>query len=148
MWLALRADGDDRDDVPTETEARAYFDRIVVAAMADDFDQLCALNGAEFNCRQQLEMAGEGSRPPEPPAVVGSRVHEKQFSDGTPGRILIVEGTNGLGKSYRSEVLVFREGSDLEATNAVFWDNGEIYDRDRTERRIRERDPDSIPDGE
>lgn len=138
---------DDGGALPvSEAEARAYFGRIVAAALANDLEALCALDGAEFNCRQQLGIAGEGTRPAEPPTIVGSRYHEKQFSDGTPGRILVVEGTDGRGNPYRTEVLVFREGDHLEATNAVYWGDFEIYDRDRTDQRIRDRDPESIPD--
>lgn len=141
------AGGDGDVDVPTDAEARAFLDRLVAAAMADDFDRLCALSGIEFNCQKLLSYTEPGSRPPEPPTVVASNIDRPEFDDGVPGRLLVVEGTDGLGKPYRTEVLILRDEDHFDATNAVYWGNFEIYDRQRTEERLRERE-ESIPDGE
>jgi hypothetical protein len=132
--------GGGSDRPPTDAEARAYFDRIVAAARARDWDKLCSLNGANFNCRVQLDTVGRESVPPDPPTIVETRFHDKQSSDGTPGRLLVVEGVDGRGERYHSEVLIFRYDGQLEATNAVYWGGFEIFDRQRNEQRLQDAD--------
>jgi hypothetical protein len=133
-------------DVPvTDSEAKAYLNRIVVAAQRRDFDALCRLNGAVTNCQHQLDVGCDDTpfKPPvvsctetvprEPPAVVATRYHEKDTPDGTPGRILVVSGTDGLGRAYKSELMVFREDRHhLKAINAVYWSNASIIEGDRS----------------
>ena len=112
----------------TEAEARRYLDKIVAAAQAKDFDRLCHLNGAVLNCQWQLDLAGRDAVPSEPPSVTGSRYHPER-KGGTAGMVLIVEGTDGKGKHYRTEVFVFRENRyHFKATNAVYWSNFEFGD--------------------
>jgi hypothetical protein len=106
----------------TEAEARRYLDRIVAAAQAHDLERVCRLNGAVLNCRETLRViGGPSTTPTTPPAVVGTRYLKKQ-KGGTAGMVLIVTGTDGNGKAYRSEVMVFREDrSHFKAINAVYW---------------------------
>ena len=52
----------------SDSSARGYFSRIVDAAMAQDFDELCRFNGSESNCREELrvycpENFGSGAAP-------------------------------------------------------------------------------------
>ena len=108
----------------TEAEARAHLARIVAAGRAHDFAALCALNGAVNNCRRQLDLVGTDAVPSEPPRVVGSRFHDKEAPDDTPTFVLIVEGIDGKGKRYHTEVGVFwEERGVLKAINAVYWSN-------------------------
>lgn len=116
----------------TEAEARAYLDKIVAAAEARDFDRMCRLNGAVSNCETQLQLAGRDTVPAEPPRVTGSRYHPKK-PGGTAGRVLILEGIDGRGKPYRTEVFVFRENRyNFKAINAVYWSNFGFGDDDTT----------------
>jgi hypothetical protein len=112
----------------TEAEARAYLDRIVAAARARDFDKMCRLNGAVHNCRVQLAQAGEYAVPPSPPRVVGTRYY-KEGDGSVAGRALVVEGVDGCGKNYRTEVFVFRENRfHFKSINAVYWSNYKIIE--------------------
>lgn len=125
----------------TENEARRYLDRIVAAAEKRDFEALCRLNGSVLNCRRALEDACDpmpfdptkisckDAVPDKPPTVTTSRYHEKDRPDGTPGRILVVSGVDGLGRPYRSELMVFRENRyNFKAINSVYWSNAFIIE--------------------
>lgn len=127
----------------SEAEARRYLDRIVEAAEKKDLEAVCHLNGAVANCRHQLdrgcdETPFDASKvlckdtvPKEPPRVESTRYHEKDTSDGTPGRILVVSGVDGLGRPYKSEIMVFRENRyNFKAINAVYWSNAYIIEGD------------------
>jgi hypothetical protein len=136
-------------DVPvTDGEARAYLSRIVATAKRRDFDALCRLNSAVANCRHQLQVGCDNTpfNPPvvpctetvprEPPTVVATRYHKRDTPDGTPGRILVVTGTDGLGRAYKSELMVFRENRHhFKAINAVYWSNASILENDRSLER-------------
>ena len=142
VWWNARGGG---DRPPTDAEARAYFDRIVAAAQARDWDRLCGLNGARFNCQVQLDTVGRDSVPSDRPTVVESRFQGKQSADETPGRILAVEGTDGRGHRYHSEVGVFRYDGKLAAINAVYWGGFEVFNRARNEQRLRDADQGKKP---
>jgi len=115
----------------TEAEARRFLAKIVAAAQAHDFDAMCALNGAVSNCRDQLGMVGKDSVPSEAPRVVGFRFDPKDSPDDTPTWVLVIEGVDGHGKPYHSEVGVFWEDSKhLKAINAVFWANFKVLSGD------------------
>jgi hypothetical protein len=144
MFAVLGGGGGGSENTPSEAEARAFFDRVVAAARARDFDKLCGLNGAPPNCYADLDSPFQKLRdtvPPDPPRIVGTRFHEKQSADGSTGRVLVVEGADGRGRPYRTEVMVSRYEGKLEGTNVVYWSGHEIFERDRNERRLRESDP-------
>lgn len=99
------------------------------------------LNGAVGNCRTQLEDGCDDTRgdddhvactetvPRDPPTVAATRYHDRDTSDGTPGRILVLTGTDRLGRTYRSEVMVFRDNRrSFKAINAVYWSNSRIVE--------------------
>lgn len=113
----------------TEAEARRYLGRIVEAAEARDLDRVCRLNGAQANCRETLRyIGGPDTVPTEPPRVVGTRYYAERDGD-TAGRVLVVEGIDGRGKSYRTEVFVFRENRfNFKATNAVYWSGAKFIE--------------------
>jgi hypothetical protein len=141
--ILLGGDGDSEKPV-SEAEARAFLDQAVAAARARDWDKLCSLNGAPPNCRFDLDSPFQKLRetvPPDPPTIVETRFHEEQSEDGSAGRILVVEGTDGRGRPYRTEVMVSRYEGKLEGTNIVYWSSNEIFERDRNERRLRESKP-------
>jgi hypothetical protein len=136
----------------SDAAARRYFDRIVAAAQAKDFDALCRFNGSVSNCQAELrincpENLGSGpapsfppgealqeacrqSVPPDPPTVVSSWY--KPAKDGyVGGRILVVRGTDGRGKPYETEVLIFRDRRTYKAIRAVFWSGDKFKDPTR-----------------
>lgn len=125
-WLLLRPSGSTVDPV-TEAEARAHLDRLVAAGQAQDFDKLCSLAGAVANCRVLLNDAGRDAVPPTAPQVESATYRDPRTDDGTPGWVLVVTGTDGKGKPYRTEVLIFRDDENrVVATNAVYWSNARI----------------------
>ena len=143
-FVLLGGDGGDSEKPVSEAEARALLDQAVAAARARDWDGLCSLNGAPPNCYFALDSPFQKLRdtvPPDPPTIVETQFHEKQSADGSTGLILVVAGTDGRGRPYRTEVLVSRYEGKLEATNVVYWSSNEIFDRERNERRLRESKP-------
>jgi hypothetical protein len=128
----------------SDEAARSYFQRIVAAAQAKDFDALCRLNSSVGTCEFELrgvcpENFGSGpapsfpqgealkqvcreSVPPEPPEIVASRDHPSRGGY-VGGRMLVVRGTDGRGKPYETEVLIFRDKRSYKAIHAVFWSN-------------------------
>jgi hypothetical protein len=136
----------------SDSAARLYFDRIVTAAQAKDFEALCRLNGSASVCREELrvycpETYGSGptpqfpkgeeleqecreSVPPSPPTIASSR-HQPSKDGYTGGRILLVKGVDGRGKPYETEVLIFRDKRSYKAIHAVFW-SGDKFDELKT----------------
>lgn len=66
--------------------------------------------------------------PSEAPLISSTRYHEKG-PGGTAGRILVLRGTDGIGRPYKSELMVFRENRhSFKAINAVYWSNSYILE--------------------
>lgn len=118
---------------PSEAQARRFLETLAGYATSHDFDALCALGSG--NCESVLAELGEGSAPSAEPTVTGTRVIEpRQLDDDTwslGGRVLEVCGTDGNGKPYRSEVLVFDQSGSLHAIEAAFWWGNRIADDGR-----------------
>lgn len=128
----------------SDKAARDYFARIARAAQAKDFDALCKLNASQGTCEFDMRIA---CRPPaggpidpgkqvlmewcqqavpaQPPAIISS-AHREARSGSVGGRLLVVAGTNGYGRPYETEVLIFRDKRSYKATHAVFW-SGEKF---------------------
>jgi hypothetical protein len=128
----------------SDQAARKYFARVVTAAQRKDFDSLCRLNASVGTCQFDLRIA---CRPPaggpidpgkeiltewcrqavptEEPQV-SSSTHRPGRSGSVGGRLLVVGGTDGYGRQYQTEVLIFRDKRSYRATHAVFW-SGEKF---------------------
>jgi len=123
----------------SDKAARSYFARIVTAAQQKDFDALCKLNASQGTCDFDLRIAcrppvggpidpGEQvliewckqAVPTQAPAIISSE-HREGRSGSVGGRLLVVAGTDGYGRSYETEVLIFRDKRSYKATHAVFW---------------------------
>lgn len=113
-------------------EATEILGRAVDYAKVGDIDGLCNLAGARANCQFQWNDAGGSDAvPEEAPEIIDTYVLAPvQLDNGftaAGGRVLVVGGTDGLGRPYQTEVLVFRSddpdsGVDgLAMINAVYW---------------------------
>lgn len=114
----------------TEAEARRHLNRIVAAAQRGDLAGVCRLNGSSLQCERMLDVIGRDRVPTQPPTVVGTR-YVRKAPGATAGRVLVVEGVDGRGDRYRTEVFVFRESRfSFTATNAVYWSGATLIEGD------------------
>lgn len=93
-------------------EAKAILDQAVAYAQARNLGGLCQLNGSVNMCQHQFTDAGGWvTVPSEPPTIADTycvpTVHFKNGFQATGGRVLVLEGINGVGEPYRTEFLVF-----------------------------------------
>jgi hypothetical protein len=111
-------------------EAVSLLNRAVAYAQARDLDKFYNIAGSEGICRSQWELAGgQQAVPDEPPEIVDTyllpRVPLKGGGWVVGGRVLVLEGVDGLGKPYRTDFFVFRSresGLDgLAVTNVIYW---------------------------
>jgi hypothetical protein len=128
----------------SDQAAREYFARIVTAAQEKDFDALCRLNASQGTCEFDMRVACrppaggpidpgkkvllewcQAAVPAQTPKIVSS-AHREGHSGSVSGRLLVVAGTDGYGRPYETEVLVFRDKRSYKATHAVFW-SGEKF---------------------
>ena len=128
----------------TDQAARKYFSRIVAAAQQRDFDALCDLNSSKETCEFDLRIACRppvggpvdpgratlmewcrAAMPAGAPEIVSSADRPSR-SGSSGGRLLRVAGTDGYGRRYETEVLIFRDKRSYRATHAVFW-SGEKF---------------------
>jgi hypothetical protein len=118
------------DPLPTEAEATAFVGRLAQLARTGDFSGLCALGSG--NCERVLREVGEDSAPTADPTILGAQVIKSRKAEGDTwsigGVVLRVCGTDGLGRPYQSEVLVFSGQGTLHAIEAVFWAGGRVAD--------------------
>lgn len=140
-------------------EATSLLNQAVACAQARDFDKLCDLGGSKGICRSQLELAGgEQAVPAEPPEIVDTyllpTVHLKWGGEIVGGRVLVVEGVDGLGKPYRTEFFVFWTGGDwglkkeLAVTNVVYWSGFGIVQHHNEDGSITTGHPNPRPEVE
>ncbi len=109
---------------PSAEAARSFLDRVFAVATTGSVESLCDLGSG--TCAHDLRSAGVGTRPSAPPRVMGSWVVPSAPANGgaatAAGRAFALCGTDGLGRGYYSEVLIFDDGGrGLRAVNAVFW---------------------------
>ncbi len=132
----------------SDEAARRYFARIIRSAEQKDFEALCKLNASVGTCEFDMRIA---CRPPaggpidpgkevltewcrqavprEAPQI-GSSTHRDARSGTVGGRVLLVHGTDGYGRRYETEVMIFRDKRSYRATHAVFW-SGEKFPSDQ-----------------
>ena len=127
--IVVFASNENDEEVSVE-EGTDLLNQAVAYAQARDLDRLCDVSGSKGICRHQWELAGgEQAVPAEPPEVVDTyllpTVHLKWGGRVVGGRVLVVEGVDGMGKPYRTEFFVFRSRDSglegLAVTNVVYW---------------------------
>jgi hypothetical protein len=124
--------GNENDEEVSVEEATSLLNQAVAYAQVRDLDKLCDLARSELMCQHQWEWAGGGwAVPEEPPEIVDTyllpTVHLKRGGRAPGGRVLVLEGVDGVGKPYRTEFFVFWTTDDwglkkeLAVINEVYW---------------------------
>jgi len=116
---------------PSVDEATSILNQAVAYAQARDLQGLGNLAQDESITNTILEsIGGLQTVPNEPPQIVDTyvipTVHLKSGSQATGGRVLVLEGRDGLDRPYHTEFMVFRAGSQLAVANVLYWDNYSI----------------------
>ena len=113
-------------EIPSEAAARAYLNRLVATARTKDLEAFCDLAGSL--CSDLAEAAGGvAAIPANPPLVAGTRlIPTRTSANGNAGiaggRLFVLCGTDGLGRDYRTELLVSVDfNGRLYAINGVYW---------------------------
>jgi len=113
--LALVGCGPSDEDLKREVtldEAKTTLSNVVAATASADIPILSDKFGSSATMVEQhlAQAGGWAARPKDPPTVVDSyiipakRLSRRSYANG--GRVLVLEGTTGLGQPYRSEFLV------------------------------------------
>jgi len=130
--LACSDNGEDSDEISVE-QATNLLNRAVEYATSHGLDKLCGLSSSSLTCRKQWEDAGEWDAvPAEPPQVVDTYlIPTRKLEDGMTqrgGRLLVVSGIDGMGRPYRTEMLISSGGwlHGLSAMNVVYWSGASI----------------------
>jgi hypothetical protein len=130
--LVWRVNAYNQNTEVSAQEAMSVLNQAVTYAQARDLDKLCDLSGSKLMCQHQWEWAGGAQVVPSgPPQIVDTyllpTVHLKNGTWAPGGRVLVVEGADGLGRSYRTDFFIFRSGGDwgldrkLAAINVIYW---------------------------
>ena len=107
---------------PTRSEAIAFVEQLYPLAEGGQFGALCAEGGG--NCETVLADAGEDAVPTVRPKVADTfELSSRDTPDGTMvgGLVVVVCGVDGRDRSYRTEMLVFRDRNQLRAIEPVYW---------------------------
>ncbi|MEX0761348.1 MAG: hypothetical protein WD208_08515 [Dehalococcoidia bacterium] len=112
----------------TLEEASAILESAHDSSVQQDLEALCDLGGSVLNCERAWRDLGEWAAvsPGASPTVASSRVlPDQDLGNGSVsrgGRLLVVEGTDGLGREFSTDFLVFdSSGGKLVALNPVYW---------------------------
>ncbi|HEX5467017.1 MAG TPA: hypothetical protein VFW92_10140 [Candidatus Limnocylindrales bacterium] len=119
--------GPTNGDIPSRAEAEGFLDRLVTTAQAGQWDAFCGMG--DGYCEARLTQIGRSSVPMASPIIIDDSIIPTSPVDGgrsIGGRRLTVCGLDGSGHAYRSDVLVFRDGSSLRAINPVYWDGTSV----------------------
>ncbi|WP_159622236.1 hypothetical protein [Ruania rhizosphaerae] len=130
-YVALGTTTFSRGRQPTAEESRALLLAAHEAAAAQDWDRLCGagIAASEGLCRQYVEDGiAPLASPPDaqrPPVIVCQR--EAPASSSSPrGFALRVEGIDGEGQHYESDVLIIATAAGARMQMPVFWDGVRI----------------------
>jgi hypothetical protein len=111
----------------TEEEASAVLEAAHVSSLEQDLESLCGLGGSVLSCQSAWQNMGEWAAvPAAPPIVTSTRIlPDLELSNGSTsrgGRVLVVDGIDGLGREFSTDFLLFDGGGgNLVALNPVYW---------------------------
>ena len=108
--------------IPTRSEAIAFVKQLYPLAEGGQFGALCAEGGG--NCETVLADAGEDAVPSVRPNIADMfGLPTPDTGDGTllGGVVVVVCGVDGRDRSFRTQMLVFRDGNTLRAIEPIYW---------------------------
>jgi hypothetical protein len=114
---------------PSISEAEAVLAQVVGYVETADLEGLSKLEPSSMVEQALHAVGGFSTAPNEPPTIVDTFIRPTVKCNGgqaTGGRILVLEGVDNLGRSYHSEMLVFREPGELRVINSIYWTNSYI----------------------
>ncbi|MBE0480749.1 MAG: hypothetical protein IBX68_07205 [Dehalococcoidia bacterium] len=115
-------------------EATSVLNQAVAYAQARNLEKLGVLADDKSMTRGNWERAGGWEAVPvEPPEIVDTYLlptkHLENGYQAIGGRVLVLEGVDGMGRHYRTEFLVFRTdgpSSKLAVINVIYWSGSGI----------------------
>ena len=133
-----------KNNTPTTTQsvsleqAKNTLNTIVEYASSQDVEKLCSLGASLIMTKRQLEDAGGWeSLPSQFPKIAETYIIDPQVLSGSTvlgGRVLVLEGTTGVGKSYRTEFFVALDpaSNKIIVQYPIYWSGigiGQIDDK-------------------
>ena len=122
------------EDISVE-EATLILDQAIQYADEHDLDGLCGMGGSLLMCQYEWRYAGEWDAvPPQSPEIIDTYIRpQKDLGNGAyavGGRVLVLEGTDGLGRHYQTDFFVFHndETGELAARFPIYWSGMELGD--------------------
>lgn len=124
--LALTGCGTLAPRATTEATAKDLLDRAVRRTLNGDFAGLCATAASQAMCESDLKSGLRERAPQEPPQILCAYSLADR-RDGTHvirgGQVLVVQGKDGTGHPYTTDVFVFHDGEQYVSQNTVWWSN-------------------------
>lgn len=114
---------------PSISEAKAVLAQVIGYVEMADLEGLSKLETSSMVEHALDAVGGFSTAPTEPPTIVDTSIMPTVKCKGgqlTGGRILVLEGVDNLGRSYHSEMLVYREPGELRVINSIYWTNSGI----------------------
>lgn len=108
----------------TMEEASAFLDELVQTTLTGDLERLCgSLASTDPSCEVLLAHHGKRLPTTQPQLLCSYELSTRQEEGFTAlgGRVLVLAGIDGAGKQYETELLIFQDGKELRAINAVWW---------------------------
>jgi len=128
----------------SDREARDVLAEVVRFAREGTLLEHCgALGSPELTCASQLLMFGADNVPAEPPTVVRSVEVPPSGANASPGRLLVLCGTDGGGREFQTGFLIYRYPGDRFAVPyPVYWSGTTVVllEAGRTATTAREPD--------
>lgn len=122
-------------DKVSPQDARQLVETAVQATLDGKYSTLCDLAASKPRCERELGSSLKERTPKGPPTVACMyQLFDKRNWWGrtvvTGGQVLVVQGMDGQGHPFETEVLVFHDGKQLVAQNIIWWSGMGIAEKE------------------
>ena len=108
-------------DTISVADAEQILEQAETFAQAGDIQGLCSLTDIPRRCENMIDsVGGIATAPTESPQIVDTYITPDQGQK-VGHRILVLEGEDATGKSYRTEFPLLYSGQKLIAVYPVYW---------------------------